>query len=86
MLQFVIEEKLSGASAGGAEGIPGSISTGWSGSKHGGQFHPLMDSVENEFQAVGNPDLIVDGAKMVLYGLLGDGKVRADFPVTPTLH
>ena len=45
-----------------------------------------MDSVKDEFQPVGNSHLIVDSAKMVLYGLLGDGEVRANFPVMPALH
>ncbi len=53
---------------------------------HGGQLQPLVDGVKDEFQPVRNPDLIVDGAKMVLYGLLGDGEVRANFPVMPALH
>jgi len=45
-----------------------------------------MDGVKDEFQPVGNPDLIVDGAEMVLYGLLRNGKVSAEFPVTPAQH
>ena len=53
---------------------------------HGRQFQPLMDGVKDQFQAVGNPDLIVDGAEMVLDRLLGDRKVGADFPVAPALH
>jgi hypothetical protein len=53
---------------------------------HSGQFQPLMDGVKYEFQPVVNPNLIVDGVKMVLYGLLGNGEVRANFPVTPALH
>jgi hypothetical protein len=31
-----------------------------------------MDGIEDKFQPVGNPDLIVNGAKMILDGLLGD--------------
>ena len=57
-----------------------------SGRLHWGQIHPLMNGVEDKFQPVGNPDLIVNSAKMVLDGLLGDGKVGADFPVAPALH
>jgi hypothetical protein len=38
-----------------------------------------LDGVKGEFQPVGNPNLVVDGAKIVLYGLLGDGKVLANF-------
>ena len=45
-----------------------------------------MDGVKYEFQPVVNPDLIVDGVKMVLYGLLGEREVGADFAVTPALH
>ena len=46
----------------------------------------MMNGVEREFQPVGDPDLIVDAAKVVLYGLLSDGEVRAYFPVMKTLH
>jgi hypothetical protein len=46
----------------------------------------MMDSVKDQFQPVGNPDLIVDVAKMVLYGLLRDGELRADLPVMPSQH
>jgi hypothetical protein len=53
---------------------------------HGGQLQPLVDGVKDEFQPVRNPHLVVDGAKMVLYGLLGDGEVRANLPVMPALH
>jgi len=46
----------------------------------------LMDGVKDEFQPVGNPNLIVDDAEMVLNGLLSNGELRADFPVMPALH
>ena len=54
-------------------GIPGIVSNLWTYGLHGGQLQPLVDGVKDEFQPVGNPNLVVDGAKMVLYGLLGDG-------------
>ena len=56
------------------------------GGLHGGQFHPLVDGVKDQFQTVGNSHLIVNRAEVVLHGLLGNGKVGADFPVSPALH
>jgi len=45
----------------------------------------MVDGVEGEFEAVGDPEFVKDVMEMVLDGLLGDKKFFADFFVAETL-
>ena len=48
------------------------------------QFHLLMNRVKDQFQAVGNADLVVNCAQVVLNCLLGDGEVGTNLAVAVT--
>jgi hypothetical protein len=44
-----------------------------------------MDCIESQFEAVGNADLVKDVVQVILYGLLADEELRADFFVVKAL-
>ena len=45
-----------------------------------------MDSVESEFEAVGNPEFIEDIVQVIFHGLFADEKLFADFAVAEALR
>ena len=46
---------------------------------------PVMDSVERQFEAVGNAELVKDIVEVVLYGLFADEELFADFAIAEAL-
>ena len=45
----------------------------------------VMDCVERQFEAVGDTELVKDVVQMILYGLLADEELYADFLVVKAL-
>ncbi len=48
----------------------------------GRQFQTSVKGVEHQFQAVGNPELIVDCAQVIFHGLLSDREMLSDLSVS----
>ena len=49
-------------------------------------YKPVMDRVQRQFEAVGDPELVKDIVQMIFYGLLGDEEFFADFLVAEALR
>ena len=46
----------------------------------------MVDGVEGQFEAVGNAELVEDIVEVILYGLLADEELFADFAIAEALR